>query len=166
MTGYRRPSPRDPAFSAESTEPVGRGLHRAFAKVIAAVAMRTHRAIRAGPDKPPFLQDCRRTPLPGLRERCVSHSGPLCGVPSIAQYRRSCTGAHFIEPDACRHAGGTRTLGGAPHCHESTGLQFKSLMVFVPPLVLTDSIPASRDAADSYIWLLPITWPLAAFSVK
>src|SRR5690606_28629212 len=41
-----------------------------------------------------------------------------------------------------------------------------SLIVVVAPFALTDSIPASRVAADAYIWLVPMTWPFAAFRLK
>ncbi|MDT4890234.1 hypothetical protein FQZ97_1270500 [compost metagenome] len=38
--------------------------------------------------------------------------------------------------------------------------------VVVVPLVFTDSMPASRPAVAWYIWLVPITWWLAALRLK
>ena len=40
------------------------------------------------------------------------------------------------------------------------------LTVVLVPWVFTDSMPASRPAAALYIWLVPITWWLAALRLK
>lgn len=44
--------------------------------------------------------------------------------------------------------------------------QASAFRVAPAALALTDSMPASRLAADAYIWLVPITWWLAARRLK
>ena len=39
----------------------------------------------------------------------------------------------------------------------SSALQVASLIFVLAPLVFTDTMPASRDAALEYIWLVPMT---------
>ncbi len=49
---------------------------------------------------------------------------------------------------------------------EATTHQVRSCTVELPPLAITDAMPASRAAALAYILLEPMTWWLAAFRLK
>ena len=40
------------------------------------------------------------------------------------------------------------------------------MMVADAPFFFTDSMPPSRAASEEYIWLVPITWWLAALRLK
>ena len=64
-----------------------------------------------------------------------------------------------------------RMPGSWPGCAcaqapEAVRQAIRSLTVLVAPLFFTESMPASRDCAVAYIWLVPMTWWLAAFRLK
>lgn len=44
--------------------------------------------------------------------------------------------------------------------------QVLSFTVVLAPFAFTEAMPASRAASSPYIWLVPITWWLAAFRLK
>ena len=71
---------------------------------------------------------------------------------------------------AVKQAGGSGWLGAVflqrpAHTCKALG-QVLSLMVLLLPLVFTEAMPASRDCALAYIWLLPMIWWLAALRLK
>lgn len=56
--------------------------------------------------------------------------------------------------------------GRRPFPHAARGGYAISFTVALGPLFCTEAMPPSRAASLPYIWLVPMTWWLAAFRVK
>ena len=91
---------------------------------------------------------------------------------SSGHCRQSGFGALLPWLAACNSPRYCNCMGGEPALEAiAPGLMVRPLQVWSSvaapgALVLHDAMPLSRDEADAYISLLPMTWPLPALSEK
>lgn len=89
-------------------------------------------------------------PLPGRSAGCHVDDRPVSGRPP--------------EKDRPRHDGAAGAVVRSRTPREAC--YAISFTVALGPLFCTEAMPPSRAASLPYIWLVPMTWWLAAFRVK